>query len=75
MNYALALTETGSKNRSKAAYEKVIRLDPLMGEAYDLLARLQFSTGESSEAKSTVAALERAVPGYRGLAELKALVQ
>ncbi len=75
MNYALALTETGARDRAEKAYGKVISLDSSRGDAYDLLTRLQISSGNTSGAKTTIAALERAVPGYPGLADLKALVQ
>ena len=75
MNLALALTETGEGDRAVTAYGKVINLDPARGEAYDRLARLQFSSGNLAGAKTTIASLEKAVPGYSGLAELKVLVQ
>lgn len=75
MNYALALTETGAMDRAEVAYDRVISLDSTRGDAYDFLARLQISSDNTSGAKTTIAALERAVPGYPGLADLKALVQ
>jgi len=75
MNFALALTETGDTIRAADAYRKVIALDSKRGAAYDHLIRLQFSSGNSSEARKVLNDLERAVPSYPSLAELKQLIQ
>jgi Flp pilus assembly protein TadD len=75
MNLALALTESGENSRAETAYSRVISLEPGRGEAYDKLARLQFASGDTAGAAATAAALEKAVPGYPGLGELKALLQ
>ena len=75
MNLALALTETGAAPQAADAYRRVIELEPSRGEAYDRLARLQFSSGDPGAAAKVLADLERAVPGYSGLDELRSFLR